>query len=67
MTTQQIKVSLEWCIEGLEQLQKCNLDPASCTHDTDEQGHKQPFDQASIDMHLDTIISELKRTKEATA
>lgn len=57
----QTNVSIEWCIEKLEQLQKCNMNPESCNHDTDEHGKKQPFDSASIDMTLDAVIGELKR------
>jgi len=58
-----INVSIEWCIEKLEQLQKCNMNPEACSHDVNEHGKKQPFDSASIDMTLDAVICELKRTK----
>lgn len=60
----QNNVSIEWCLEKLEALQKCNLNPQTCTHDHDETGNARPFDYASIDMTLDAVISELKRMKE---
>ena len=57
-------ISIEFCIEKLELLQICNLNPEQCKHDYDEHGKRQPFDAASIDMTLDAVISELKRTKQ---
>jgi hypothetical protein len=52
---------LQSWIDRLEALQKGNLTPDSCTHDSDEQGNVQKFDYASSDMTLDQVIGERKQ------
>lgn len=57
----QKNVSIEWCLEKLEALQKCNLNPENCKHDLNEHGTHNAFDYATIDMVLSSVIPELKR------